>query len=103
MACSNAAGNFLLPYCICKGKRKKNDFEDGMPLGSRVTVNETSGYVTTVVFMDWLKNLYIPRKEVLLMFEGHRLHSSDINVLDFDAENDATLSLPDTQRIMHSL
>jgi hypothetical protein len=52
MTCSNAAGNFLSPYCICKGKRKKNEFEDGMPFGSTVMVNETSAYVTTVVFMD---------------------------------------------------
>jgi hypothetical protein len=52
ITCSNAAGNFLSPYCVCKGKRKKNKFEDGMPPGSRVLVNETSGYVTTVLFID---------------------------------------------------
>jgi hypothetical protein len=52
ITCSNAAGNFLSPYCVCKGNRKKNKFEDGMPPGSRVMVNETSGYVTTVVFID---------------------------------------------------
>lgn len=52
ITCSNAAGNFLSPYCVCKEKKKKNKFEDGMPPGSRVMVNETSVYVTTVVFMD---------------------------------------------------
>lgn len=67
-----------------------------MQPGSRVTVNESSRYVTAVVFTDWLKNLYIPRKEVLLTFEGHRLHCSDVNVLDFAAENDVTQSPTDT-------
>ena len=56
-------------------KRKKNEFEDGMRPGSRMTMNETSACVTTVVFMYWLKNHFVPRKE-----PG--------NVLDFASEND---------------
>ena len=52
ITCSNAAGNFLSSYCLCKGNRKKNEFEDGMPSGSIATANETTGYVTTVVFLD---------------------------------------------------
>jgi hypothetical protein len=70
----------------------KFEIEDGMRICSRVKVNETSGYVTTVVFMDWHKNLNIPRKEtrnVPFIFEGH------VNVIDFARENDITLS---TQR-----
>jgi len=55
-------------------KRKKNEFEDGMPPGSRMT-NETSVCLKTVVFMYWLKNYFVPRKE-------------PVNVLDFAAEND---------------
>jgi hypothetical protein len=47
IACCNEVGNFLPPYCILKGKRKKNEFEDGMPPGSRVTTNETAACMTT--------------------------------------------------------
>jgi hypothetical protein len=77
----------------------KFEIEDGMRTCSRVKVNETSGYVTTVVFMDWQKkSLNIPRKEtrnVLFIFEGH------VNVLDFAGGNDITI-YPEIQSIMHS-
>jgi hypothetical protein len=63
-------------------------------MNSKVKMNETSVYVTTVVFMDRLKNHFTPRKEsgnVLLILDGHRSHCSDVNVLDFAAENGITL------------
>jgi hypothetical protein len=94
IACCNAEGKFLPPYCIFKGKRKKIEFEDGMPPGSQVTMNETSAYVNPAVFLDWLKNHFIPRKEqgkVLLILDGHRSHCSDVNVLDFAAENNVII------------
>lgn len=64
--------SLLLPAVM---KRKKNEFEDGMPLGSRVTMNESFACVATVVLMYWLKNNFVPRRE-------------PANVLDFAAEND---------------
>jgi hypothetical protein len=72
----NAEGKFLPPYCIFKGKRKKNEFKDGMPPGSHVTMNETSEYMNTVMILDWLKDNFILSKEpgkVLLILEvtGH--------------------------------
>jgi hypothetical protein len=89
----NAKGKFMPPYCIFKGKRKKNEFEDGMPPGSHVTFNEISAYVNTVMFLKWPKN-HILRKEpgkVLLILDGHRSHCSDVNVFDFTADNDVII------------
>jgi hypothetical protein len=90
----NAKGKFLPPYCIFKGKRKKNEFEDGMPPGSHVTLNEISAYMNTVMFLKCPKNHIIPRKErgkVLLILDGHRSHCSDVNVFDFAADNDVII------------
>jgi hypothetical protein len=68
-------------------------------------MNETSAYVNTAIFLGWLKNNFIPRKEpgkVLLILGGHRSHCSDVNILDFAAENDVIiLCLP--SHTMHYL
>ncbi|XP_018359931.1 PREDICTED: uncharacterized protein LOC108759131 isoform X2 [Trachymyrmex cornetzi] len=94
IACCNAEGNFLPPYCIFKGQRKRPEFEDGLPPGSHVEMGETSAYVNCQLFLAWLKDHFIPRKQngkVLLILDGHTSHCSDINVLDFAAKNDIIL------------
>ncbi|TGZ48328.1 hypothetical protein DBV15_08634 [Temnothorax longispinosus] len=81
IACCNAEGNFLPPYCIFKGKRKRPEFEDDLPPGSRVQMGETSAYVNCQLFLGWLKNHFVPRKrneKVLLILDGHSSHCSDI-------------------------
>lgn len=40
---------------VFKVNSKKNKFADEMPPPFQVSVNETSVYVTTVVFTDWFK------------------------------------------------
>jgi hypothetical protein len=57
-------------------------------------MNETSAYVTAVLFMDSLKNYFVPRKEsgnVLLMLDGQRSQRSEVNVLVIASENDIIL------------
>jgi hypothetical protein len=66
-ACCNAEGSFLPPYSVFKGKRKKSECEDGLQPGSKVSMNETSLYVTTV-FMDWLKKTVWYRGRIQEMF-----------------------------------
>jgi hypothetical protein len=94
----SADGSYVPSYCIVKlkkkKKKKKNKFEEGMPPGFRVTMKETSAYVTTVVFMGWLRSHFTSRKEsgsVLLKLDGHWSHCSEINVPDFATENDVIL------------
>ena len=94
IACCNAEGNFLPPYCVFKGIRKKPEFEDGMPPGSFVEMNERSAYVNTEIFKNWLENHFVPRKEpgkVLLILDGHSSHCSDLTVLDFAEKNGVNL------------
>ncbi|KAB0790264.1 hypothetical protein PPYR_03907 [Photinus pyralis] len=94
IACVNAEGHFLPPVCIFKGKKKKPEFEDGLPPGGKVIMNEKSAYVTTDIFKTWLQNHFIARKEpgkVLLILDGHSSHCSDVELLDLASSNDVIM------------
>ncbi|GFX66589.1 hypothetical protein TNCV_1795001 [Trichonephila clavipes] len=56
-----AEDNFLPSYRIFKGKRKP-EFEDDMPPGSHVEMNEFSTYINSDVFMKFLKNHFISKE-----------------------------------------
>ncbi|KAJ4436168.1 hypothetical protein ANN_18798, partial [Periplaneta americana] len=94
LACSSAEGYFLPPFCIFKGVNKKKEFEDGMPPGSTVVMAKKSAYVTSEIFMMWLREHFLPRKpagKVLIILDGHSSHVSDIGILDFATANDIIL------------
>jgi hypothetical protein len=42
IACCNAESNFLPPAYVFKGKYKKDTFQDGMPNGSVIYMNQKS-------------------------------------------------------------
>jgi hypothetical protein len=46
-----------------KEEEEEKKFGEGMPPGLRVTMNETSAYVTQVVSVEWLRSHFIPRKK----------------------------------------
>lgn len=98
IACCNAEGTFLPPACIMKGKNKKLEFEDGMPPGSRVFMSEKSAYITSAIFLEWLKIHFIPRKppgKVLLLLDGHSTHCNSVEMLEYANENQIImLSMP---------
>lgn len=84
LACASAEGTFLPPYCIMKGKNLKVEFMDGMPPGSVVKMSQKSAYVTSEIFLHWLKTHFQPRKpagKVLLLLDGHTSHTSSLEVL----------------------
>lgn len=86
IACCNAEGMFLPPYSIFKGKNKKNEFADGMPPGSQITMSEKSSYINKDIFKEWLEIHFLPRKPsgiVLLIVDGHTSHTNSIDVLEF--------------------
>ncbi|XP_063221784.1 uncharacterized protein LOC134530668 [Bacillus rossius redtenbacheri] len=94
IACCNAEGVFLPPVSVMKGKNKKPEWEDNMPPGSIVMMSEKSAYVNTVIFFNWLKNHFFPRKpagKVLLIMDGHSSHCNSVEVLEFADENDIIL------------
>ncbi|XP_045773169.1 MFS-type transporter clz9-like [Maniola jurtina] len=98
IACCNAEGNFLPPTCIMKGKRKKPEFEDGLPPGSLVFMSPKSSYITSDLFLEWMKSHFLPRKpagKVLLLLDGHSTHCNSVKMLQFANDNDIImLSMP---------
>lgn len=94
ISCCNSEGTFLPPACILKGKNKKPEFEDGMPPGSIVYMNQKSAYINTEIFLEWLKFHFVPRKtagKVLLILDGHGSHCSSVEALTYADENDIIL------------
>lgn len=94
IACCSAEGVFLPPYCIFKGKNKKEEFSDGMPPGSTITMSQRSAYVNADIFLDWLKTHFVPRKmpgKVLLILDGHTSHTTSVEMLEFSEEHDVIL------------
>ncbi|XP_031355917.1 jerky protein homolog-like [Photinus pyralis] len=94
LACCNAEGGYLPPYCIFKGKNKKDEWSDGMPPGSQIQMSEKSAYVNSNIFFDWLRNHFYPRKgsgKVLLLLDGHTSHTSNVEMLEFAEQHDIIL------------
>lgn len=53
-----------------------------------------SAYVNSDIFLDWLKNHFYPKKPpgtVLLIFDGHSSHTSNLETLQFAEEHDIIL------------
>lgn len=69
-----------------------------MPPGSRVFMSEKSAYITSAIFLEWLKTHFMPRKpqgKVLLLLDGHTTHCNSVEMLEFANQNDIImLSMP---------
>ncbi|XP_071651807.1 uncharacterized protein [Temnothorax longispinosus] len=90
VACCNAEGSFLPPYCIFKGVRKQKLWEENMPPGSVIQIRKESAYINEQLFMDWLKNHFIPRKsreQCLLILDGHRSYINSPDILQMATDN----------------
>ena len=91
----NAEGKFLPPCCVFKKrKRKRDEFERGMPPGSRVVMGEKPAHVNMDLFMGWMRDHIVPRKDngkVLLILDGHSSLCSDVAVFDYAHANDIVL------------
>ena len=90
VACCNAEGTFIPPISIFKGKNVKAEYEDGMPPGSKIYMNEKSAYINSDLFLRWIKTHFTPRKPegiVLLLVDGHTSHCC-VEMLKFARQND---------------
>ena len=98
IGCCNAEGTFLPPACIMKGKNKKPEFEDGMPPGSKLFMSQKSAYITSEIFLEWLKTHFVPRKpagKVVLLLDGHATHCNSVEMLEYANQNEIILiSMP---------
>lgn len=91
IACFIGEGTYIPPFCVFKGKNKKQEFTNGMPPGSVVVMNEKSAYVNSTIFFEWLQNQFVPRKpagKTLLILDGHASHCSNVEMLEFAVNND---------------
>ncbi|CAB3252682.1 unnamed protein product [Arctia plantaginis] len=77
LACMNAAGQYIPPFVLFKGVRKREDFLLGMPPGTEVVMTE-KGWVTEEAFKLWLQhfNRYRTPGKVVLILDGHASHTS---------------------------
>ncbi|XP_045450942.1 uncharacterized protein LOC123659815 [Melitaea cinxia] len=77
LACMNAAGQYIPPFVLFKGVRKRDDFLLGMPPGTEVAMTE-KGWVTEEAFKLWLQhfNRYRTPGKVILILDGHASHTS---------------------------
>lgn len=94
VACCNAEGSFLPPYCIFKGVNKKAMWEESMPPGGVITMRKKSAYIDEYIFMDWLENHFIPRKNAgkcLLLLDGHGSHINSPDILQKAVDNDISI------------
>ncbi|CAH1986625.1 unnamed protein product [Acanthoscelides obtectus] len=53
---------FLPPACIFEGENKKSEYSDGMPPGTQVFMSEKSAYITSALFLEWLRSHFVQRK-----------------------------------------
>jgi hypothetical protein len=92
VACCSAAGHFIPPQIIYKGKRNKAEFADNLPPGSSVAMSD-SGYITTDIFLNWLQHFNqhkVPGK-VILLLDGHSSHVKSIAVIDLAVSYNITM------------
>jgi hypothetical protein len=94
IACFNAEGSFLPPYCIFKGVYEVAAHKKDLPPGSVIKMNKKSAYSNSEIFMDWLQNHFVPRKppgRVLLILDGHISHMNSLEMLKFAEEQQIIL------------
>jgi len=92
VACCSAAGHFIPPLVIYKGKRNKAEFADNLPPGSCVAMSDSS-YITTDIFVQWLHHFNqhrVPGKLILLL-DGHASHVNSIDVIDLAVSYNITM------------
>jgi hypothetical protein len=97
-ACVSATGVFMPPYVIFKGKNLRQEFRDGMPPGTAVSMSK-SGYITVEIFHDFIKH-FVSRKPQgnkpsILLHDGHSTHESDLDILQYALDNNVIMiSIP---------
>jgi len=96
--CYNAAGDYVPPMIVYKGKRMLDDLRKNVPHGSLVCMSDT-GYMNKDLFLRWLQHFNSHRKSstdpALLILDGHGSHVKAIDALKFaDKHNITIICLP---------
>ncbi|XP_020287527.1 uncharacterized protein LOC109856551 [Pseudomyrmex gracilis] len=105
LACMNAAGQFIPPFVLFKGVRKRDDFMIGMPSGTEIVMTE-KGWITEDAFKMWLDhfNRYRTKGKVILILDGHLSHTN-LAVVDLCEASEIELVLipPHTSHALQPL
>lgn len=95
----SATGTFVPPLMIFKRKRMNPELIERAPPGTIGGVSD-SGWVDTDLFFNYIKHFVKHTKcskesKVLLILDGHKSHTKNIQLIDFARENGLVLlSLP---------
>ncbi|XP_065642749.1 uncharacterized protein LOC136074370 [Hydra vulgaris] len=84
-------GLFVPPMMILKRKRMKLELIDHAPTGT-IKGCSKNGWITTDLFMEYIKHFTKYTRasienKILLILDGHKTHTKNINLLDFAKEN----------------
>ncbi|XP_011875210.1 PREDICTED: uncharacterized protein LOC105566092 isoform X2 [Vollenhovia emeryi] len=95
VVCISAAGNYMPPMLIFPRKRMQQEFQTGLPPGSWAEVH-SSGWINKNLFLSWFKKFIDFSKPsstspVLLLLDGHRSHTINLDVIDLAREKDVIL------------
>lgn len=94
LACCSAEGQFLPPYCIFKGVYAKPQHLKGAPPGTVIKMRKESAYINTELFMNWIREHFIPRKPAgknLLILDGHASHMNSVDMLQLASDHDIVI------------
>jgi hypothetical protein len=80
----------MTPYVIFKGKNLKQEFRDGMPPGTAVSMSK-SGYIVVEIFNYFIKHFVSHKPQGnepnILLLDGHSTHVSDSDTLQYTLDN----------------
>ena len=69
VACCNAEGNFLPPYCIFKGVNKKQEYGDGLPASWFENFQRKENRLTLMQTYSWIGcRIILPQESQLVKF-----------------------------------
>ena len=93
--CCSASGTYFSPCLIFPRKRKRPEFELGLPPGSMVETSD-SGWVTGQIFLRWFKKFVqfsgaSKDNAILLIFDGHASHTKNLELINYARENGVVL------------
>ena len=94
LACCNAAGNFMPPTVIFKGKRIHTEYQGQLPPGSYVFVSD-SGYVITDIFFCFVKHFIsyfkVNPADPAVLVDGHESHCDNFEMLQHCVDSGLTM------------
>ena len=87
----NATGHYVPPLMVFKRKRMKSTLIDHAPVGT-IGGCSPNGWINTELFMMYILHFVkhtrcSPANKVLLIFDGHKSHTKNIELINYAREN----------------